>query len=53
MLTATRGRRILAVHIQRPAVQAHVYGCASTLRRLLVAEILQANILRRIILQGR
>jgi len=35
----SKGRRILAIHVQRPAVQAHAYGCASTSRLLLVAEI--------------
>ncbi|AHG02129.1 hypothetical protein HALLA_02135 (plasmid) [Halostagnicola larsenii XH-48] len=50
-LTAKSGRRIFAIYVQRPGVQAHAYGCASTPRLLLVAEILQADILRRVVVR--
>ena len=46
---AIAGRLVIAIHVQRPAIQAHVYGCATARRRLRRAEVLQADVLRRVV----
>ena len=49
VLAAVGGRLIIAIHVQRPAIQTHVYGCASARRRLRRAEMLQTDVLRRVV----
>ena len=51
VLAAGGGRLVIAVHVQCPAIQAHVYGCASARRLLRRAEILQTDILRRVVVR--
>ena len=44
------GRRfILSVRVQRPAVQAHAYGCASAVPSLVTAEIPQSDVFCRVV----
>ena len=45
--TARCGRK--AARVQHPGVQAHAFGCASVGRRVRPTEILQADVLRRIV----
>jgi hypothetical protein len=45
-LAGLSGRRvILSVRVQRPAIQAHAYGCASAVPSLVTAEIPQSDVL--------
>ena len=45
-LAGISGRRfILSVRVQRPAIQAHAYGCASAVPSLVTAEIPQSDVL--------